>query len=140
MGHTTVERMGTTRSRLSTAAVLAGGLLVLPLTGCTGDEANTGSSVLTTASDAAGTAAESAAENVDCSGDSCSVTLGSGSGETEVLGVNLSYDSFADGEATVRVGEETVTCSEGESVSAGPLQLECTTISEDSLTLTATLS
>ena len=83
---------------------------------------------------------ESAAENVDCSGDSCSVTLESGSGETEVLGTTLSYDGFADGEATVSVGEETVSCAEGDSVSAGPLELECTTVSEDSLTLTATLN
>ncbi len=127
--------------------MLAGGLLFLPLTGCTGDEANTGSSVLTSASDAAESAAETAesaadtaGENVDCSGDSCSVTLESGSAETEVLGVTLSYESSADGEATVRVGDRTVTCSEGETVSAGPLELECTTVSEDSLTLTATLN
>ncbi len=127
------------------AAAFAGGLLLLPLAGCAAGGENTGSSVVTTAeegAESAASAAESAAEdvdqNVDCSGNSCSVTLGSGA-ETEVLGTTLSFDSAEGGEATLSVGNETMTCTEGESVTAGPLELECTTVEEDSVELTATL-
>lgn len=132
--------MDRSRSRRPAAAVLAGGLLLVPLAACTGDEATTGASVLTSASETVDSALGSAAENVDCSGDSCSVTLDSGSGDVEVLGTTIAYDGFDDGEATIRVGAETVSCAEGDTVSAGPLELECTTVDEDSLTLTATLS
>jgi hypothetical protein len=37
----------------------------------------------------------------------------------------------------VSVGDKTVSCAEGESVSAGPLSLTCTKVTKDSLTLTA---
>ena len=137
--------MTTNRTLRTAAAVVAGGLLLVPLAGCSGTEQNSGSSVLTTAEDAAETAssaAESAAgtveENVDCSGNSCSVTLGTGA-EAEILGTTLAFESVEAGEATLRVGEETVTCSEGETVTAGPLELECTMVGEDSVELTAGL-
>ena len=122
----------------------------MPLAACTGAEENTGSSVLTSASEgvesatsAAGSAAESAAQaangEVDCSGSSCTVTLSPDAGEVEVLGTRMAYEGVQDGEATITVGNETVTCAEGDSVDAGPLSLECTTVSEEELTLTASL-
>ena len=139
------------------ALVLAGGLFVAPLAACSGDAANTDSSAVTSAGEAAesaGEAAESAAESageaaesageavngeVDCSGTSCTVTLAPDAGEVEVLGTRLAYEGIEDGEATVAVGNDTATCAEGESVEAGPLTLECTTVSEEELTLTASL-
>jgi len=139
--------MGMTHSRRSAAAILAGGLFLVPLAGCTGDEANTGSSVLTDADgaasdaqDAAGDAADAVDEAVDCSGDSCTVTISPDAGEVEILGTTLAYNGVEDGEATLTVGDESVTCAEGDSVEAGPLMLECTTVADDSVSLTATLS
>ena len=139
------------------ALLLASGLFLAPLAACSGDAANTDSSGVTSASDAAesaaeagesaaesaGEAAESAAESVngevDCSGTSCTVTLAPDAGEVEVLGTRLAYEGIEDGEATVAVGNDTATCAEGESVDTGPLTLECTTVSEEELTLTASL-
>jgi hypothetical protein len=138
--------MDTTRLRRSAAVLLAGGLGLAPLSGCTGEEANTGSSVLTSASEgaasassAAGSAAEQADDNVDCSGNSCTVTLNPDAGDVEVLGTRLSYDGVQDGEATITAGDETVSCAEGDTVDAGPLTLECTSVSDDEVVLTATL-
>lgn len=146
--------MATTQTRRVLGGMLAaGGLLLFPLAGCTGDEANTGTSVLedteaavSSASEAADAAAESATEAadavsdaVDCSGSSCSVTLDAESGSVEVLGTTMSFDGIQDGEATVSVGDQEVSCSEGESVEAGPLSLECSAVSEEGITLTATL-
>lgn len=138
--------MGTTHSRTARALVLAGGLVLFPITACSGEEDTTGASVLTDAGEAvesAGDAAESAAEevgsNVDCSGDSCTVTLSPDGGEVEVLGTTLSYDGVVDGEATITAGDQTVSCAEGDSVEAGPLTLECTSVTEDELAFTATL-
>lgn len=137
--------MGTRLSRRS-AIVLAGGLALAPLAACTGAEENTGSSALTSASEgvesatsAAASAAESVDGNVDCSGSSCTVSLSPDAAEVEVLGTRLAYEGVQDGEATIAVGNRTVTCSEGESVEAGPLTLECTTISADSISMTASL-
>lgn len=137
--------MATSGNRRS-AIVLAGGLLLAPLAACTGMEENTGSSALTSASEgaaAATSAAQSAAEevgsNVNCSGVSCTVTLSPDAGEVEVLGTRMAYEGISDGKATVVVGNETVTCAEGDTVEAGPLSLECTTVSEAELSLTASL-
>ncbi|RZU34570.1 hypothetical protein BKA19_4342 [Blastococcus saxobsidens] len=125
---------------------------MVPLAACTGTgtgtgtEENTGSSVLPSASEgvesatsAAASAAESVDGEVDCSGTSCTVSLSPDAGDVEVLGTRLAYEGVQDGEATVVVGDRTVTCAEGESVEAGPLTLECTTVSEDRLSMTASL-
>ncbi|NEK87549.1 hypothetical protein GCU60_17550 [Blastococcus saxobsidens] len=137
--------MGTRHSRRS-AIVLAGGLLIAPLAACSGAEENTGSSVLPSASEgvesatsAAASAAEDANADVDCSGTSCTVSLSPDAAEVEVLGTRLAYEGVQDGEATIAVGNRTVTCAEGESVEAGPLTLECTTVSEESISMTASL-
>ena len=120
--------------------------VLAPLAACTGAEENTGSSVLTSAdqgAESATSAASSAAEavngDVDCSGTSCTVTLSPEAGEVDVLGTRMAYEGIDNGVATVVVGDETVTCAEGDSVDAGPLTLECTTVSEETLSLTATL-
>jgi hypothetical protein len=156
--------MRTTHSRRTAGVVLAGGLFLVPLAGCSGDEPNTGSSALTDASDAAedagdaageateeagdaaasatsaaGDAAEAAEQAVDCSGTSCTVTLSPNAGDVEVLGTRIAYEGVENGEATVTVGNDSFSCAEGETIDAGPLSLECTTVSDDELVMTASL-
>jgi len=140
------------RSRLA-AGGFAAGLLLLPLTGCSADSGDATAAGVSSAAESAGSAASSAAgsagsaassaagevdDRVDCSGSSCSVTVDTGE-DVDVLGTQLSLQSVADGQATLAVGDRTVSCAQGDEVSAGPLSLACTTISDDSVTLTVSL-
>jgi hypothetical protein len=77
--------------------------------------------------------------NVSCSGSSCSVTLSGDGAEAEILGTTLTFGGTQDGRASLSVGGASVSCGEGESVTAGPLQLTCTTVTDDSVELTASL-
>jgi hypothetical protein len=106
----------TTRTARLAAGLLAGGLALLPLAGCS----------LTS-------------HNVSCSGSSCSVTLTGDGAEAEILGTTLSFDGVQDGRASLSVGGASVSCGEGESVTAGPLQLTCSGVTDDSVELTASL-
>lgn len=134
--------------RLATKLV-AVAILTVPLAACTGNETNTGSSAVTSAGSAssalnsAASAASSAANKVgkavDCSGTSCSVTLSSDAKQADVLGTTISFNGVQGGKATLRVGDHDVSCAQGDKVSAGPLALECTTVSDSSVTLTASL-
>lgn len=98
------------------AALLAGALLLAPLTGCS-----------------------FTSHNVSCSGSTCSVTLSGQGSEADILGTTLTFDGAADGQATLGVAGQSVTCTEGQSVSAGPLRLECSSVTDDSVQLTASL-
>ncbi|MGH2217607.1 hypothetical protein, partial [Enterococcus faecalis] len=69
----------------------------------------------------------------------CTVTLSGDSAEAEILGTTLSFDGVQDGRASLSVGGAGVSCGEGESVAAGPLQLSCSGVTEDSVELTASL-
>jgi hypothetical protein len=106
----------TTRTARLAAGVLAGGLLLVPLAGCT-----------------------FTSHNVSCSGSSCTVTLSGDGAEADILGTTLSFGGTQDGRASLSVGGASVSCGEGESVTAGPLQLTCSTVSDDSVELTASL-
>ena len=64
---------------------------------------------------------------------------GAGS-EVEVLGTTVTLGSVQDGRANISVGGASVSCGQGESVTAGPLALECTSVSGDTVELTATLN
>jgi hypothetical protein len=77
--------------------------------------------------------------NVSCSGSSCSVTLTGDGAEADILGTTLSFGGIQDGRASLSVGGASVSCAEGESVTAGPLQLTCSTVTDDSVELTASL-
>jgi len=94
--------------------VVAGGLLLAPLTACNSD-------------------------TVSCSGSSCSVTLSGDGATAEVLNQKIAFGGVQDGRATVRVGGEEVSCAQGDKVGAGPLALECTEVTGDSVKLTASL-
>ena len=79
-------------------------------------------------------------ENVSCSGGSCSVTLTGDGAQAEILNTTLTFGGVQDGRATLSVGGASVSCGEGESVTAGPLQLACSGITEDSVELTASVN
>jgi hypothetical protein len=110
--------MSTTRSdatRLA-APLLSGGLLLAALAGCS-----------------------FSSDSASCSGGSCSVTLKGDGASAEILGTDLAFGGVEDGRATLRVGDNEVSCAQGESVSAGPLALECTEVTDDSVELSASL-
>jgi hypothetical protein len=101
------------------AGLLAGGIALAALTGC-----NIGFS----------------SDSVDCSSSSCTVELSGEGTEAKILGTTVTLGSVQDGRATISVGGANVSCSQGESVTAGPLEMTCTTVTEDSVKLTATVN
>ena len=79
-------------------------------------------------------------ENVKCSPSSCTVTLEGTDAQVEVLGQTLTFSGTQDGRASLGVAGANVSCAEGESVAAGPLELECTSVTEDAVELKASLA
>ena len=109
--------MPSTPTSRRAAGLLAGGVALAALTGCT-----------------------VTSDNLSCSGSSCTVTLTGDGAEVEILGTTVSLGSVEDGRASLSVAGASVSCAEGESVSAGSLALECTSVTEDSVQLTASLN
>jgi hypothetical protein len=103
-------------TRRAAGLTAAAALLVLPLAGCS-----------------------FSSDNVSCSGSECTATLTGDGAEAEILGNRLAFGGVQDGRATLSVGDASVSCAQGESVSAGPLSLTCTTVTADSVELTASL-
>ena len=97
-----------------TAGAAAGLLLFVPLAACTSYSAS-------------------------CANGQCTATLSGDGAETTVLGTELSYGGTEDGRAQLTVGGTTISCAEGESVSAGPLSLTCTAVGTGSVELSASL-
>ncbi len=156
----------TTRRRHISSGLLAGALLLGPLAAC-GDTAGSeeadaapevtatesapaegtegGGSTDTTQPEATDDTpgpdeqVEGGDAEVDCSGNPCSVTLAGDGAEADVLGTSVVLGSVENGRATFRVGGQEVSCGQGESVSAGPVTLACSTVTEDTVTLTASL-
>jgi hypothetical protein len=81
----------------------------------------------------------SSSDNVSCSGTSCSVTLSGDGAKADVLGSTLTLSGIEDGTASLGAGGARVSCTEGQSVTAGPLHLTCSKVTTDSVTLTASL-
>lgn len=108
-----LPRPGTARLAAGVAALA---LLTLPLAGC-----SLGS------------------ENVSCSGTTCTATLSGSNAAAEILGNKLAFAGVENGRATLSVGDASVSCAQGESVSAGPLSLACTSVTEKSVQVTASL-
>ncbi len=145
----------TIHRRRFACGVLAGALLLVPLAACSEDTTTSGTATTDTsapAGDTGGATDTAAPEDtaatsdstgteagVACTGTSCSLTLTGDGAQADVLGTQVSLGTVQDGRATVRVGDREVSCSQGKSVSAGPLALECTTITADAVTLTASL-
>jgi hypothetical protein len=76
---------------------------------------------------------------VSCTGSSCSVTLGGAGASAQVFGIPLVFEAISGGRASVRVGGTPVTCTEGERVSAGRLQLSCTRVTADTVSFAGTM-
>jgi hypothetical protein len=106
-----------TGTRRLAAGIVAGALTALPLSACS-----------------------FTSDSFSCDLDSCSVTLSGEGAEVEVLGTSLTLGDVQDGRATLQVGSVGVSCAQGETVTAGPLSLECTSVASDSVELTASLS
>lgn len=105
--------MPSTPTSRRAAGLLAGGVALAALTGCT-----------------------FSSNNVSCTTSSCTATLSGDGAEAEILGTTVSLGSVQDGRASLSVAGASVSCAEGESVTAGPLALECTSVTEDSVELT----
>ena len=103
-------------TRRAAGLTTAAALLVLPLTACT-----------------------LSSDNVSCQNNQCTVTLSGEGAEAEILGTSLAFGGVRDGRASLSVGNASVSCTQGESVEAGPLSLTCTTVTADSVDLTARL-
>ena len=99
------------------AGLLAGGLLLASLTGC-----SVGS------------------ENVSCTTTSCTATLSGDGAEADILGTKVTFGGVQDGKASLGVGGANVSCAQGESIAAGPLELECTSVTADAVEITASLA
>ncbi|GAA4749310.1 hypothetical protein GCM10023328_34880 [Modestobacter marinus] len=154
-----------TRTRRLASGLAAAGLLLVPLSACSDEPVDDATSAVDTAietdtemtestmaeetetettTDTAtpsetGAAATSTESGVECSGTSCVVTLSGDGTEVEVLGQTVTLGQVQDGRATVGIAGQEVSCSEGESVSAGPLNLECTTVTPENVVMTASL-
>ncbi|WP_347058201.1 hypothetical protein ABC795_16210 [Blastococcus sp. HT6-30] len=107
----------TTPATRLAGGLLAGGLSLAALTGCS-----------------------FTSQNVSCSAGSCTVTLTGDGAQAEILGTTLSFDGVQDGRASLSVGGNSVSCGEGEGVAAGPLQISCSSVTDDSVKVTASLS
>jgi len=79
-------------------------------------------------------------DNVSCSGSKCTVTLKGDGTSAEILGQKLELVGTKDGRATLGAGGASVSCAQGESVKAGPLSVTCTSVTDDVVELTASLS
>src|SRR3712207_4250293 len=102
----------TVRAGRTATALLAGGISVAALAACT-----------------------FTSNNVSCSATSCSVKLSGDGAEADILGTTLAFAGTENGRASLSVGGASVSCGQGESVSAGRLSIECTAVTENSVEL-----
>lgn len=79
-------------------------------------------------------------DNVSCSGTKCTATLTGDGASATILGTKLTFAGTKDGRATLGVGGASVSCTQGQSISAGPLSVTCTKVGDGSLEITASLS
>jgi len=78
-------------------------------------------------------------DDVSCSGTKCTATLSGDGASVKILGQKLQLSGTKDGRATLGVGDASVSCAEGESVSAGPLSVTCTSVTDSAVEVTASL-
>lgn len=78
-------------------------------------------------------------DNVSCTTSSCTATLSGDGTEAEILGTTVRFGGVQDGKASLSVGGASVSCAEGESVGAGPLRIECTSVTDTAVEITASL-
>lgn len=100
----------------------------------TTSSAPTASSTATpsTAAGGAGTIAR-----VSCRGDSCSLVLAGRETRVQVFESTISFVAVREGEATLHVDQQDVTCTEGTDVAAGSLSISCTRVGDGRVEFTA---
>jgi hypothetical protein len=84
-------------------------------------------------------ACSSTTSATSCSGATCSVTLTGSGSSVDVLGQHLAFAGTQGGTASISIGDRSVSCTQGQSVDAGPLTLSCSEVTADSVKLTAKL-
>jgi hypothetical protein len=89
---------------------------------------------------AAGSAGSLAMSVASCSATSCSVTLAGNGSTVDVLGTTISFRTIQDGQATLRVGDQDVSCRQGQRVSVGSLWIECTAVTDNRVKFTVSTS
>ncbi|NEM09005.1 hypothetical protein [Geodermatophilus normandii] len=67
------------------------------------------------------------------------MTLAGTGSRVRVLGTTISLTDVHDGQAALHVDDQDVTCSEGQSATAGSLTLTCADVTSDSVTVTVSL-
>ena len=67
------------------------------------------------------------------------VLAGDGS-QVDVLGATISFHGVQDGRAALRVGEQDVSCTQGQSVSSGSLRLDCTIVTDNRVEFTVSIA
>jgi hypothetical protein len=77
---------------------------------------------------------------VSCTASSCTATLSGDGAEAKILGTTVTFAGTQDGRATLGVGDASVSCAAGESISAGPLSVTCTSVTDDAVEITASLN
>src|SRR4051794_4387551 len=89
---------------------------------------------------AAGSAGSSATSVASCSETSCSVTLAGNGSSVDVFGATISFRTIQDGQATLRVGDQDVSCRQGQMVSVGSLWIECAAVTDNRVEFTVSTS
>src|SRR3954451_22783075 len=103
--------------------------------------AGANATVTTVNATATGGAAGSFAMSVaSCSETSCSVTLAGNGSTVDVLGTTISFRTIQDGQATLRVFDQDVSCRQGQRVSVGSLWIECTAVTDNRVKFTVSTS
>jgi len=67
------------------------------------------------------------------------VTLSGNGAQVDVLGTSVSLGGVQDGRANLQVAGKSASCASGDKVSAAPLTLTCTTVTEEKVVLAASL-
>jgi hypothetical protein len=114
----------------------AGGSVSSSATGGNGG-AGANATVTTVNATATGSFAMSVAS---CSETLCSVTLAGNGSAVDVFGTTISFRSIQDGQATLRVGDQDVSCRQGQRVSVGSLWIECTAVTDNRVKFTVSTS
>ncbi len=83
------------------------------------------------------TASQDGISIVNCVNDTCSVTMG-GSGTTVgIFDTTIAFGSISNGRATLRVDGRDVSCTAGQTITAGSVTLTCTEVTADTVSFTA---
>ena len=68
------------------------------------------------------------------------MVLAGGGSQVAVLGTTISFHGVQDGRATLRVGEQDVSCTQGQSVLSGSLRLDCAIVTDNRVEFTVAIA